>query len=476
MAVSVIEQSPSVLTLPVGQDIIFVISNDTAVANESKVKFGVEIHVSNSTPPNVSTANDLLGTFKTTPNNAGVGIFDLRSVIENYVKPDNIASKDSEYKGSATTDNIKFPLHIIDKFSLNDNTVRYMAMQFFVEYLGATDSAGNQDDNVVRRQVGTSANSDLYTLFNGYLKHTDELIFGSGFNPAGFGYDITKFRLTDASKSFLTNTPTALYANSIDYGTLSFLMDVSISLLLAYNIRFEYYDSEGNSLGGETIDIDTANGAYDVWSANAKNLIVHVGCYPANLQGWSSTFRTLLTAATPVKYYTINAAGLSARTQTYTININCTNTKGYESIRLCWLNQWGVWDYYTFTQKSVRSTTTQGSTYKQLEGTWNQSKYRLDSFRGGKKAFRVNAMEKITMNTDFVTEADAVIFEELINSPEVYLLKGYQTDDARSVLNQYVTPVRITTSNFTTKTIANDKLMQYTFEIEKSKTLRTQSV
>jgi len=476
MAVSVIEQSPSVLTLPVGQDIIFVISNDTAVANESKVKFGVEIHVSNSTPPNVSTANDLLGTFKTTPNNAGVGIFDLRSVIENYVKPDNIASKDSEYKGSATTDNIKFPLHIIDKFSLNDNTVRYMAMQFFVEYLGATDSAGNQDDNVVRRQVGTSANSDLYTLFNGYLKHTDELIFGSGFNPAGFGYDITKFRLTDASKSFLTNTPTALYANSIDYGTLSFLMDVSISLLLAYNIRFEYYDSEGNSLGGETIDIDTANGAYDVWSANAKNLIVHVGCYPANLQGWSSTFRTLLTAATPVKYYTINAAGLSARTQTYTININCTNTKGYESIRLCWLNQWGVWDYYTFTQKSVRSTTTQGSTYKQLEGTWNQSKYRLDSFRGGKKAFRVNAMEKITMNTDFVTEADAVIFEELINSPEVYLLKGYQTDDARSVLNQYVTPVRLTTSSFTTKTIANDKLMQYTFEVEKSKTLRTQSV
>jgi len=45
MAVSIIEQSPSVLTLPVGQDIIFVISNDTAVANESKVKFGVEIHI-----------------------------------------------------------------------------------------------------------------------------------------------------------------------------------------------------------------------------------------------------------------------------------------------------------------------------------------------------------------------------------------------------------------------------------------------
>ena len=40
----------------------------------------------------------------------------------------------------------------------------------------------------------------------------------------------------------------------------------------------------------------------------------------------------------------------------------------------------------------------------------------------------------------------------------------------------YVQPVRLTTSSYTKKTIANDKLMQYTFEIEKSKTLRTQSI
>ena len=80
------------------------------------------------------------------------------------------------------------------------------------------------------------------------------------------------------------------------------------------------------------------------------------------------------------------------------------------------------------------------------------------------------------MNTDFVSEDDNVMFEELINSPEVYLLEGYQTDTSISLLNQYVTPVRLTTSSFTRKTVANDRLMQYTFEIEKSKTLRTQSI
>ena len=80
------------------------------------------------------------------------------------------------------------------------------------------------------------------------------------------------------------------------------------------------------------------------------------------------------------------------------------------------------------------------------------------------------------MNTDFVSEADSEWFEELINSPEVYMLEGFQTDIAFSMLNTYVTPVRLTTSSYTRKTIANDKLMQYTFEIEKSKTLRTQAI
>lgn len=88
----------------------------------------------------------------------------------------------------------------------------------------------------------------------------------------------------------------------------------------------------------------------------------------------------------------------------------------------------------------------------------------------------MNANEKIRMNTGFVSEDFNVMFEELINSPEVYMLEGYQTDIALPLLNQYVKPVRLTTSSFTRKTRANDNLIQYTFEIEKSKTLRTQSI
>ena len=190
-------------------------------------------------------------------------------------------------------------------------------------------------------------------------------------------------------------------------------------------------------------------------------------------------FQNLISAGTiQGGHYTLALANDSGQVMSsiYTINLNCPTLKGFEPIRLTWLNQWGTWDYYTFTMKSSKMISTKGSTYQQMAGSWNESVYRIDSFKGGKKSFRVNATEKITMNTDFVSESDSAWFEELINSPEVYILEGFKTDITDSALNQYVTPVRLTTSSYTKKTVANDKIMQYTFEVEKSKTLRTQAV
>ena len=66
--------------------------------------------------------------------------------------------------------------------------------------------------------------------------------------------------------------------------------------------------------------------------------------------------------------------------------------------------------------------------------------------------------------------------EELINSTEVYIIKGFSADDINTITNKYVEPVTLTTSSYIRKTIANDRLIQYTFDIEKSKMQRTQSV
>ena len=461
---TLIEQKPLYTQLPVGQEVIFVVSNNTIVATQTNVRFIADVYISDTIPTSITTTSIPTATFKTTPNNAGVGIFDFKQVVENYVSADNMAYNQSKYKTTVTSDDTPHPIHLIDKYSRNKKAARWLTIQFKTQY---TDANGD----VVTPEALFAISVD-YQLFNGYLKYTDEL---SIFNN-DFGFSLTNFNLASPSDRFLTNAPSTQYANLEDYGTIAFLAPNDN---LDY-IKLNYYDSSGSPLGNESINKNWTNGAYTNFSSYIAERLLYFGCFPANLRNWSGTFQALVTPVDQMSGGSIEVRAFdisnTAISKTYTININCPNTKGFESIRLCWLNQWGVWDYYTFTQKSVRNISTKGSTYEQLAGTWNEAAYRVDSYKGGKKAFRVNATEKITMNTDFVSESENDMFEELINSPEVYILEGYQTDVSFSALNQYVKPVRLTTSSFVKKTVANDKLIQYTFEVEKSKTLRTQSV
>ena len=82
---TLIQQHPLYDTLPVGQDVIFTVSNTSVVSSFTNVKFVAVVHISNSAPPNPSTTTDIVGTFKTTPNNTGVGMFDFRPIIESFV-------------------------------------------------------------------------------------------------------------------------------------------------------------------------------------------------------------------------------------------------------------------------------------------------------------------------------------------------------------------------------------------------------
>ena len=463
-----ITQHPLYTLNPVGQEVIFTVLDAATVSAKFNVKYVAEVHISTvDIDLNTSTA---IGTFKTTPNNTGAGMYDFRPIVESFVSADNLAALGSSYKGAATTAIKTHPLHLVDKYSLNDNVVRYLKIRFTIE--GSTTATGT-----VAPISGAEDDSVQYTLINGYLKYTDVINRDATGN---FGFNTEIFQLGGGAtgNQLLTNAPTTQYANINDYGTLSFMATPTgdVSNTTVDYIKIKLYDDSGVQLGVDIkIDNVDANGGNTTWNSATKNQLLHLGCFPANLKNWSSVF---LANTTNLSFYLVEAFNISntSISDRYTININCPTLKGFEPIRLTWLNQWGVWDYYSFTMKSTKTISTKGSTYQQLEGTWNESIYSPSGYKGGKKAFRVNATEKISMNTDFVNEAEATWFEELINSPEVYILEGFQVDATLASPNTYVTPARLTTSSFTKKTVANDKLIQYTFEVEKSKTLRTQSV
>ena len=474
MAAVSIEQKPLYRVLPIGQQVIFSVAEPTIVATKFKVKFVAEVYVSNTSI--TWSASDLIGTFKTTPNNAGVGIFDLRPILETFVSPDNepysTAPVVSDYKGTPAITQM-FPIHLVDKYSLSDNSIKFFAVRFLIEYADAADEA-----------VGTPSNevdSLQYTMFNGVLQYDDVLTLDGN----NYGYNLELFELTDSDSKFLSNAPTTQYARLTDYGTLPFLNyspDPTTGLpVKVQSIKLTYYNSSDVQIGTETVTSSNGTGGSSALG-DTNTLLSYFGAFPGNLRrDGSSTFAALVTAGTiDGGYYTLHAdIGTSFSvigSLTYRINIICPNEKGYEGIRLTWLNQWGTWDYYTFNKKSTRTLTTNRTSYTQLGGTWNESTFRIADYKGGKKNFRVNSTEKIKLNTGFVTEAEGVWFEELINSTEVYIVNGFSTDTANTITNKYIDPVVLTTSSYVKKTIANDKVMQYTIEIEKSKMQRTQSV
>ena len=461
MAVS-IDQRPLYKVLPIGQQVMFSVSEPTTVATKFKVKFVAEVRVSSSAGINPNSSDDLIGTFKTTPNNAGVGMFDLRPILETFVSPDNEPSStaNATYKGIPNSF-VPFPIHLVDKYTLSDKSIKFFAVRFLVE--SATDATGSVGAPTLE------VDSAEFTMFNGVLQYDDvltESLFGND-----YGYNLQNFELTDNDSQFLSNAPTTQYARLTDYGTFPFLNFVPNSTDKVSSLTLKYYNSSGVQLGtDEDVPNQTSNGG--VASVGDSNTMLnYFGGFPANLDGWSTIWDA---HKANISYYTIQDT--NGESVLYRINILCPNLKGFEAIRLAWLNQWGTWDYYTFNMKSTRSIQTNRTSYTQLSGTWNESTFKISDYKGGKKNFRVNSTEKIKLNTDFVTEAEGVWLEELINSNEVYIVNGFSSDVSNTITNKYIDPVVLTTSSYVKKTIANDKLMQYTIEIEKSKMKRTQAV
>ena len=475
MALTILQRPAYVECAPVGQQLMFTVSDPEVVANEYKVKYVAEVHVSHAPIVLSPTSSSYIGTFKTTPNNAGAGIFDIRTVLETFLKSDNEGSKYSTFK-LATLNIPTPPIHLIDFFSSSDNSIKYYAIDFY------TESAPTPNDTDVVRSAAVP--SPEFTIFNGVIQYDDVLTVHDGVfdgTTNNYGFDLyqswgANLFLTNINAKFLTNAPTTQYARLTDYGTIPFLNYLPTSLFRVESFTLTYYWSGGSST--ETQTQTTLLGGTTNYTGYAKEKIMYFGAFPANLKEWSATFNTAVTNGLThyeIHSNTTNVAG-GRSSAIYTINILCPNERGYEGIRLTWLNQWGVWDYYTFNMKSTKSIATKRIPYTQLGGTWNESQFKIAGYKGGKKNFRVNSTEKIKINTDFVTEEEGVWFEELINSNEVYVLEGFQSDNAKTSLNNYVTPATLTTSSYVKKTIANDRLMQYTFEIEKSKTKRTQAV
>ena len=85
----------------------------------------------------------------------------------------------------------------------------------------------------------------------------------------------------------------------------------------------------------------------------------------------------------------------------------------------------------------------------------------------GKQTRQTTATLKETLNTDWITEQDAQLLEGLIMSTNVEMVENADTD--------YTQGVMVTDTSFVRKTVANDKMIQYTIKIEYANNINTNS-
>ena len=462
-----IEQKPNYSAIPVGQDVIFSVSDATVLANYFNVRFYCDVEFSSTTEALQSN----IVTLKTTPNAAGSGIFDIRRSLEAELSADyTLDSNNSNvtFKGDSGVEDA--PIHHTAKYTTSKYSSGNFTCKFYVK--GSAEARG------VANIIGSVVSSDSFFVYNGVPDSEDIVSVTNG----DYYYDLNEMgMLQNASASqFLTGMTQVSYARLTDVGTVGLLQGFS-NFLTGYvgisSIVFDFYNSSGSIISSSTMSCNVGAGGTSTATAttDSTKAFLFAGVYPANIRQ-----HTTIPSGTTYYTFTAKSSASVSKTKTYTVNIieECE----YPVTRLCWLNKFGTWDYYNFTVKSTKSTSADRKFYNSSRGNWSGSKYKNNHYKGGKRVYQVNSRDTITLNTDYLLEEEGVWLESLMSSSEVFLIKegsAWDLGDAavsHSNFNDLVEPVVITNSAITRRTKANDTLISHQFTIEKSNNNNTHRI
>ena len=471
-----ITQKPHKQLLPTGSDIIFVVQDNTVVLNV-KGKYVAEVYI--GTDAATLTAGNPTCILKVNPNSTGVGIFDFGTIFDNYVSPDyeggqylsTSSNYSSQYNQVDYSSDNPHSIHQIDDFCTSKKSVRYFQLSFYTEYASSYTEPVEEDKSI-------QTDSGKFIIFNGYLDYTDVL---QQLN-LGYNYNFSDFNWVsvDSSSKFLTYSPVKQYVRENDYATVAFFNNLSTAnsgfpIALSgshhciYDFSFSFYDSD-DLLLNTVIQVQSGNkGGYFGSQLDSYTHIVFGGVGPANLTN------NLVSLPAGWAYYEVwgRDANNNQITQKYEYHKQTDDCKGYETIRLTWLNKWGVWDYYNFTKKSIRKINKKPVHYHQIEGIWSEEIYQIRGYKGGKRVLNNAASEEITINTDYITEGESLWLEQLFVSSDVYILQVDDDADSSGTIRKFLDPVIIKSTSYIRKTTANDQLIQYSIDLEKSRSKRT---
>jgi hypothetical protein len=152
----------------------------------------------------------------------------------------------------------------------------------------------------------------------------------------------------------------------------------------------------------------------------------------------------------------------SAQSKTIGVAVTCTINRlpcsKYEPQRITFVNKYGQFQDLWFALKKVLTTSTTKEEYQGINLTSGGSSTTYDTTKATKVVYNKEATERITLNSGYYPEAYNAVFEQLLESEQVWI------QFFNSVGQTQYLPVNVVTSSFVKKTKLNDKLIDYTIE------------
>ncbi len=392
-----INQSPNDWT-PAYNDMVFVVdSTNKAQTNHNYI---AQLYI----------GSDVI-TLKCPPDPTyGKGVFNVGRIVESYVNSD---VGDNGYTGG---------------FIQNGNSI----VPYYVKF-------GEEYGSTVTQYLAQTTTAYKYA-WNACLDFVDMQNYS---RLLYFADDGAILNNTSITRCIELTQSTWLYFNTVQMSRYSLA-------------RINSFNSAGTQIRGITVT-NTYNS-----SGTVSNHCMRFQAGPYNINLIDSGVVTSIVGSgsyipATTDYYTIQFDGSSA-SSVVRFNIWCSCSK-HTSYRLHWLNKKGAFESFNFNMRSKKSSEIKKNGYTAPIGaltsstTWGYAlKDRVD------RQYFIQAKDTLNLSTDWLTEAENLYLQELVESPEIYL------DDATLGLIS----VTCKDTKYEVKEYVSEKLFRLEIELEYS--------
>jgi len=441
-----IHQEPTTPNMA-NNDLLFVVTSNTS----SAAQFQYVCDIRNTSD------YSLLQRIKQQPNPDAYGVFNVGQIVTQYLGSDNAWKAAPIITGSTS----------IGEFSV-----------LFGEQYGVSPSSSITTYNGINTtpsQDPAKSGSAYYHINNGLVDPYNAVNWN--FASASFYTAVSASAyITYSLQHILSNAPLSQSVQDGEYATVSIyngnFMD-PISDVFAQDINWiqvRFYNSSGTNIQSNDYYNIVSNGGgprtanTDLWSTVAANQttgtrLLHFGVGPQNIEDSGISIPSTWAYYT-VGFYGQGDDGLENNTgQIALIRFDkSTGACSYNGVRFAWKNEYGVWDYYTFTLQSDTASTIDRESYEQTFVNYSTDSNTIpyDKSRRGTSQFYNGLTKRQTANSDWLVQEEADWLRELFYSTNVYIQVGSDFE-----------PVVVTTVDLVEKTNPRtQKNFQYTLEFE----------